>query len=93
MTYLSPRRLRLWPSAVLLRRDLSATRRTRRGRYVLEHMPPSAQAVRMLGQTVVWYAAYRHRPVGIVISHAIVGVGWSHGLLRSAADRAFGNAS
>jgi hypothetical protein len=66
---------------VLVRRDLSRIRRTRRGRYVLEHMPPSAQAVRLLGQTIAWHAAYRHRPMGIVLGHVIVVVGWSHGLL------------
>jgi hypothetical protein len=74
-------------SAILVRRDMSSIRRTRRGRYVLEHMPPSAQAVRMLGQIVVWYSAYRRRPVGILTGHVIVGVGWSHGLVARFAAR------
>ena len=47
-------------AAVVLRRDLSGLRGTRRGRYVLAHMPPAAQAVRMLGQITAWRAAYRH---------------------------------
>jgi hypothetical protein len=68
-------------SAVVTRRDLAPLEATRRGRYVLTHLPPSAQAVRYLGQVVAWYADYRHRPVGIVLGHALVIVGWSHGLL------------
>jgi hypothetical protein len=36
-------------SAAVLRTDLSRLRGTRRGRYVLAHMPPGAQAVRLLG--------------------------------------------
>jgi hypothetical protein len=34
-------------SALVSRLDLSALRHTRRGRYVLANMPPTAQAVRM----------------------------------------------
>ena len=49
-------------TALMLRRDLSGLRGTRRGRYVLAHMPPAAQAVHMLGQITAWRAAYRHRP-------------------------------
>jgi hypothetical protein len=30
---------------------------TRRGRYVLIHMPPFAQALRYFGQVAAWYAA------------------------------------
>jgi hypothetical protein len=71
-------------SAAIVGRDLSPIRQTRRGRYVLEHMPPSAQAVRLLGQTIAWRAAYRHRPLGIVLGHAVVAAGWSHGLVSRA---------
>jgi hypothetical protein len=71
-------------SALLTRRDLSALADTRRGRYVLAHMPPAAQALRMAGQVVVWRAEYKHRPAGIVAGHALVAVGWSHGLLARA---------
>ena len=67
-------------SAVLMRRDLSGLRQTRRGRYVLAHMPPSAQAVRLAGQLVAWRSAYRHRPWGIVAGHLVVVAGWSYGL-------------
>ena len=68
-------------SGVLIRQDLSALRATRRGRYVLTHMPPSAQAVRYSGQLLGWYAARRHRPGWIVAGHLVIGLGWSHGLL------------
>lgn len=68
-------------SAVLIRRDLSGIRNTRRGRYVLAHMPPSAQAIRLAGLVMLWRAAYRHRLAGIAAGHVLVAVGWSHGLL------------
>lgn len=68
-------------STVLIRRDLSGIRDTRRGRYVLAHMPPSAQAVRFVGQVIAWRAAYRHHLAGIAAGHILIAVGWSHGLL------------
>src|SRR6476469_9753036 len=68
-------------SACVARSDLSALKETRRGRYVLSHMPPSAQAVRYLGQVLAWHEAYRRRPAGIALGHVIVAAGWSHGLL------------
>lgn len=67
-------------SAIVSRRDLSGLRLTHRGRYVLAHMPPSAQAVRFVGLLVSWRAAYRHRPWGIVTGHLLVVAGWSFGL-------------
>jgi len=67
-------------SATVTRWDLSPLQTTRRGRYVLIHMPPSAQALRYLGQVVAWYAAYHHRPAGITLGHVLVAAGWSHGL-------------
>jgi hypothetical protein len=48
-------------SATVTRWDLSSLQTTCRGRYVLIHMPPSAQAMGYLGQVVAWYAAYHHR--------------------------------
>jgi hypothetical protein len=47
-------------SATVTHWDLSPLQTTRRGRYVLIHMPPSAQAMCYPGQVVAWYAAY-HR--------------------------------
>ena len=71
-------------SALVMRRDLSVLADTRRGRYVMAHMPPVAQALRLAGQVVVWRAEYEHRLAGIVVGHALVAAGWSHGLLASA---------
>lgn len=67
-------------SATVTRWDLSPLQTTRRGRYVLIHMPPAAQALRYLGQVVAWYAAYHHRPAGIALGYVLVAAGWSHGL-------------
>jgi hypothetical protein len=74
-------------SALVTRRDLSTLADTRRGRYVMAHMPPAAQALRLAGQVVVWRAEYKHRLPGIVAGHALVAVGWSHGLLALARHR------
>ena len=68
-------------SATVTGCDLSPLQTTRRGRYVLSHMPPSAQALRYLGQVLAWYAAYRHRPAGVALGHVLIAAGWSHGLL------------
>jgi hypothetical protein len=68
-------------SATVTRWDLSPMQTTRRGRYVLIHMPPSAQALRYVGQVAAWYAAYQHRPAGIALGHVLIAAGWSHGLL------------
>jgi hypothetical protein len=68
-------------SAAVVRTDLSRLRRTRRGRYVLAHMPPGAQAVRLLGQGIMWRAASRHSCSGVVSGLILVVLGWSHGLL------------
>ena len=69
-------------SALVLRLDLSGLQDTRRGEYVLAHMPPTAQAVRMLGQIVTWLAAYQRRPSGIVAGILITLSGWSFALVR-----------
>jgi len=69
-------------STLVLRLDLSGLRDTRRGRYVLANMPPTAQAVRMLGQIFAWLAAYQRRPSGIVARNLITLSGWSFGLVQ-----------
>lgn len=68
-------------AAALARGDLARLRASRRGRYVLANMPPSAQALRYLGQVVAWHAAYRHRPAGVIAGHILVVAGWSYGRL------------
>jgi hypothetical protein len=72
-------------SAIIIRGDLSRLKVTRRGRYVLEHMPPSAQALRLLGQAIMWRAAYRHRAAGVAAGALAILIGWSHGLLPTRA--------
>jgi hypothetical protein len=68
-------------SAITMRSDLSKLRRTRRGRYVLAHMPPAAQTLRGIGQFMMWWAAYRHSRIGMALGLLVVAIGWSHGIL------------
>jgi hypothetical protein len=68
-------------SALLLRADTSPLRSTRRGRYVLEHMPPVAQAVRLVGDAVMTVGAWRRSGFLIATGALVVIAGWSHGLL------------
>lgn len=70
-------------SALVSRRDLSPLRETRRGRYVLAHMPAAAQVVRLLGQVIMWHAAYRRRPAGTALGAITILAGWSYGLART----------
>jgi hypothetical protein len=70
-------------SAVLLRTDTNPLRSTRRGRYVLEHMPPVAQAVRLAGDAVMTVGAWRRSGFLIIAGLLIVIAGWSHGLIPS----------
>src|SRR5215470_9348390 len=67
-------------AAVLGLADLDALARTRRGRYVLAHMPPSAQAVRLAGDAVMGIGAYRRSSMLMLAGAAIVVIGWSHAL-------------
>jgi hypothetical protein len=68
-------------AAVLGFADLDSVARTRRGRYVLAHMPPAAQVTRLAGDAVMGFAAYRRKPVLFVVGAAMIAAGWSHGLL------------
>jgi hypothetical protein len=64
--------------AVLRLADLDALARTRRGHYVLTHMPPSAQAVRLAGDALMGWGAYRHSVPLLLGGVAVVAAGWSH---------------
>lgn len=68
-------------SLALLRTDTSALWSTRRGRYVVNHMPSSAQAVRLLGDAVMTVGAWRRSARLVGIGAAVVVGGWSHGLI------------
>ena len=74
-------------SAALLRTDTTSLRSTRRGRYVLAHMPASAQAVRLAGDAVMTLGAYRRSGPLIVVGTLAVIAGWSHGLLPQSLTR------
>jgi hypothetical protein len=67
-------------SAALLRVDTSRLRSTRRGRYVLEHMPPAAQAVRLAGDAVMTVGAWRRSGPLVAAGVLMVIAGWSHGV-------------
>lgn len=67
-------------AAVLTMADLDALARTRRGRYVLAHMPPAAQAARLAGDALMGFGAYRRSPALFAAGAAVVVLGWSHGL-------------
>jgi hypothetical protein len=66
--------------AVLGLADLDALAKTRQGQYVLRHMPPSAQAVRLAGDAVMAMGARRHRPALLAGGAAVIVAGWSHAL-------------
>ena len=72
-------------AAVLALADLDGLARTRRGRYVLVHMPPSAQAVRLAGDAMMGFGAYRRSALLLLAGAAIIGLGWSHALWPDAA--------
>jgi hypothetical protein len=64
--------------AVLALADLDALARTRRGKYVLVHMPPSAQAVRLAGDVLMGIGARRRSAGLLLVGAAVVAAGWSH---------------
>ena len=67
-------------AAVLALADLDDLARTRRGRYVLAHMPLSAQAVRLAGDALMGLGARRRSVPLLLAGAAVIGVGWSHQL-------------
>jgi hypothetical protein len=65
-------------AAVLSLAGLDALAKTRRGQYVLEHMPPSAQALRLAGDVLMGFGAYRRSFALVVAGAAVIAAGWSH---------------
>jgi hypothetical protein len=63
---------------VLTMTDLDRLARTRRGRYVLAHMPLSAQAVRLAGDSVTAFGARRHSRVLLATGALLIAAGWSY---------------
>lgn len=74
-------------AAVLSLADLDALARTRRGRYVLAHMPPSAQGVRLAGDALMGLGAHRRSGLLVLTGAAVIGAGWSHQLWPRPAAR------
>jgi len=74
-------------AAVLALADLDGLARTRRGRYVLAHMPPPAQAVRLAGDAMMGFGAYRRSTLLLLAGAGIIGLGWSHALWPQAVGR------
>jgi hypothetical protein len=75
-------------AAVLSLADLDALARTGRGQYVLKHMPPSAQAVRLAGDALMGFAAHRRSLALLVAGAAVIAVGWSHAAWPRTSGRA-----
>jgi hypothetical protein len=65
-------------AAVLGLADLGELARTRPGQDVLHHTPPSAQAVRLAGDAVMGFGAYRHSRALLLLGAALIVAGWSH---------------
>jgi hypothetical protein len=74
-------------AAVVGLADLDGLSRTRRGRYVMAHMPPSAQAVRFAGDAIMGLGAYRRSTMLLLAGAGMIGVGWSHALWPQPAGR------
>ncbi len=72
--------------AVLTMCDVESLRETEAGRYVLEHMPSEAMAVRLAGDAVMALGAWRRSPDMMIAGLLIVAVGWSHGAWGSEAQ-------
>jgi hypothetical protein len=62
--------------------DLDARQDRPSGRYVVAHMPPAAQAIRLAGDTVMAYGAWRRRPAIVTVGVIVIALGWSDGLLH-----------
>jgi hypothetical protein len=70
-------------TAVLALADMDRLRHTMRGRYALAHMPPRAQAVRLLGDSVMTIGAWKRDPGLVAAGLTLVAAGWSFGLSGS----------
>ena len=70
-------------SALVTRADCSWLKDTAMGRYVLAHMPPWAQTVRLGGAALMAYGGWKRRPGLIAVSLLIVAAGWCDGLFAA----------
>jgi hypothetical protein len=65
-------------AAVLGLADLDALAKTRPGQYVLAHMPPSAQVLRLAGDALMGWGAHRRSAALVVAGAAVIAAGWSY---------------
>ncbi len=75
-------------AAVLSMADLDGLAKTRRGQYVLTHMPPSAQAIRLAGDALMGVGAHRRSRALLLAGAAVIVVGWSNASWPQAFRRA-----
>jgi hypothetical protein len=74
--------------AVLGLADLEALAATARGQYILAHMPPSAQALRLVGDSVMGIGSRRHKLTLVLAGAAVIAAGWMHPLWPRSRGRA-----
>ena len=74
--------------AVLGLADHEALAATAQGRYVRAHMPPSAQALRLAGDSVMARGARRHKLTLMLAGAAVIAAGWMHPLWPQSPGRA-----
>ena len=69
-------------SSLVMRTDLSWLENTTPGQYVLSHMPPAAQAVRLSGAAIMAYGSWQRRPGIVVLGLLVVVAVWSDGIIH-----------
>jgi hypothetical protein len=74
-------------SAIVIRfADLERYENSRLGAYLFRYMIPAAQATRLAGDLVTFFAAWLHSPAGIAAGLIITLAAWRYGLLRRKRD-------
>lgn len=61
--------------------DLESIKESRFGKYIDKYMTSRMEAVRLLGQILMWIAAWYHLPYLIVIGFLLIIIGWCNGLI------------
>jgi hypothetical protein len=61
--------------------ELEGYRRSGMGAYMRRFMPPSAQALRLFGVALAFYAALHHLPAGVFAGLALVSACWANGIV------------
>jgi hypothetical protein len=62
--------------------DLQWLRESAMGKYIAKYMTSTIEAVRFLGQFVVWIGAWYHMAVLIPLGFLIIIAAWCNGLIR-----------